>query len=396
MESIGAVGDDHISMTTGLRRLLALLFILLGAVGTPVSAQDRSLTLAAAEWRAAEGLSAIRGVGALADGRLLVADQRERQLYIAARDGSLSPFGSTGEGPGEYRSVFTITRAAADTLLVYDALNRRILRVAPDGRQGPDIALPIELLRAGGLAPVAGRDAAGRLYWDGDAMGELNGMPKRAAVHRVRAWVIGAKDVRIVAPLRDHVEARHAQRFHPLSARDAYVIAPDGRVGVLSNSDYRLRWYRENALVTEGPALPYTPVPVTARERDAFRLKQSQQPAAGMRGPPGQSAGASRAVTQQILEAFPDELFPDVMPPFDPEAVRRAPNGDIWATSSAPAGARARSVDIIREDGSRRAVLRLPEGRRLVAVEREGIYLARVDEDGLEWLERYAYPAGLR
>jgi hypothetical protein len=360
------------------------------------NAQERSVTLSAAEWSAAEGLSVIRGIGALADGRVLIADQRERLVYIASRDGSLSTFGSTGEGPGEYRSVFTITRAAGDTLLVYDAINRRMLRVAPDGKQGADINLPIELLRAGGLAPVAGRDANGRLYWDGDAMGELNGMPKRAAVHRVRAWVPGETTVTIVAPLRDHADARHAQRFHPLSARDAYVVAPDGRVGVLSATDYRLRWYRANSLVSEGPALSYTPVPVTQREREAFRLKQSQQPASGMRGPPGQSAEERRVVSPQIREAFPDELFPATLPPFDAESVRRAPNGDVWATRSASAGTRAWSVDIIREDGQRRAVLRLPEGRRLVAVEREGIYLARVDEDGLEWLERYAYPAGLR
>lgn len=370
--------------------------VVLVASSTAAESQDRSPSLSAAEWSASDGLSVIRGVGALADGRLLIADQRERQLYIAARDGSLSTYGSIGEGPGEYRSVFTITRGAGDTLLVYDAVNRRVLRVAPDGTQGADINLPIELLRTGGLAPVAGRDATGRLYWDGDAMGELNGMPKRAAVHRVRAWVPGATTVTIVAPLRDHADARHAQRFHPLSARDAYVVAPDGRVGVLSATDYRLRWYRANTLVSEGPALSYTPVPVTAREREAFRLKQSQQPASGMRGPPGQRAEGTRVVSPEMREAFPDELFPETLPPFDAETLRRAANGDVWVTRSAPAGTRAFTVDIIREDGQRRALLRLPEGRRLVAVEREGIYLARVDEDGLEWLERYAYPAGLR
>jgi len=368
----------------------------MGASSTAAMAQDRSVSLSAAEWSASEGLSVIRGVGALADGRVLIADQRDRQLYVAARDGSLSTYGSIGEGPGEYRSVFTITRAAGDTLLVHDAVNRRLLRVAPDGKQGADINLPIELLRAGGLTPVAGRDAAGRLYWDGDAMGELNGMPKRAAVHRVRAWVPGETTVTIVAPLRDHADARHAQRFHPLSARDAYVVAADGRVGVLSATDYRLRWYRANALVSEGPPLSYTPLPVTAREREAFRLKQSQQPASGMRGPPGQRAEGTRVVSPQMREAYPDELFPEVLPPFDAESLRRAPNGDLWVTRSAPAGTRVFSVDIIREDGQRRALLRLPEGRRLVTVEREGIYLARVDEDGLEWLERYAYPSGLR
>jgi hypothetical protein len=327
----------------------------------------------------------------------MIADERERLLYVAARDGALTPFGTVGQGPGEYRSVFTITRVRGDTLLVYDAINRRLLRIAPDGRQGEDIALPAELIRAGGLAPVNGVDAAGRLYWVGDVMGDLGGLPKRAAVHRVRAWVPGATTVSIVAPLRDHAEARHAQTFHPLSARDAFVVAPDGRVGVLSATDYRLRWYRDDRLVSEGPALGYTPVPVTAREREDYRIARSQQPASGMRMQPGQRADEERrVVTPRIRDAYPDALFPEVLPPFEADAVHRSPGGDLWALRSAPVGTRERVVDVIAADGRRRALLRLPAGRRLVAVEREGVYLARVDEDGLEWLERYAYPAGLR
>jgi hypothetical protein len=34
----------------------------------------------------------------------------------------------------------------------------------------------------------------------------------------------------------------------------------------------------------------------------------------------------------------------------------------------------------------------LPPGRRLVAVDRGGVYLVRTDDDGLEWLERYGLP----
>ncbi len=95
-------------------------------------------------------------------------------------------------------------------------------------------------------------------------------------------------------------------------------------------------------------------------------------------------------------DAYPDALFPNELPPFDADAVRRSPGGDIWATLSAPAGATGFAVDVLREDGTRRGVIRLPLGRRLVALTSDGVFLARVDEDGLEWLERYAYPAGLR
>lgn len=358
--------------------------------------QSGTFSLASATWMVDEALSNIHGVATFRDGRVLIADSRERLLYVASRDGRLTRYGSAGEGPGEYQSVYSITRVRGDSLLVFDARNRRFLRFTAEGRQVQDVSIPTELLRAGGIAPVTGSDANGRLYWVGDVVGTEGGLPKRAAVHRIRAWTPGQTAVTIVAPLRDHADDRHAQAFHPFSARDAYVIAPDGRVGVLSATDYRLRWYRDNRIVAEGPPIPYAKVRLTAAERSAFRRARAGQPAGGI----SMSGGGSRdepspEAMRRMTEAYPDALFPDALPPFDADAVRRSPRGDVWVTLSAPSAATQVMVDVLREDGTRRGSLRLPTGRRLVSLAPEGIYLKRVDDDGLEWLERYAYPAGL-
>jgi hypothetical protein len=196
----------------------ALLAVTTAAARTPD--QSATFSLGPTTWAADEALSNIHGVASFRDGRVLMADSRERLLYIASRDGLLTRYGSAGEGPGEYQSVYSITPVRGDSLLVFDARNRRFLRFTADGRQVQDLPIPSELLRAGGIAPVTGSDANGRLYWIGDVVGTEGGRPKRAAVHKIRAWMPGQAVVTIGAPLRDHADDRHAQAFHPLSARD--------------------------------------------------------------------------------------------------------------------------------------------------------------------------------
>ena len=53
-------------------------------------------------------------------------------------------------------------------------------------------------------------------------------------------------------------------------------------------------------------------------------------------------------------------------------------------------------IDVLDQGGVRRASLRLPVGRRVLALDRRGVYLVHTDDDGLQWVERYAWPAELR
>ncbi len=95
-------------------------------------------------------------------------------------------------------------------------------------------------------------------------------------------------------------------------------------------------------------------------------------------------------------ETYPDASFPAQKPPFNANEVLVSPGDFIWTTLSAPTGAPRTTVAIITPTGTLHGRLTLPEGRRVVALDRSGVYLVRVDEDGLEWLVRYAYPSGSR
>lgn len=367
------------------------------AATAALPAQEVEYRLGSAAWRLEDPRSEIVGVAVLRDGRVLVADRRERLLYVASADGAaIEALGRNGQGPGEYATPRAITRARAETLYVY-AGNTRYTRITGDGRIADDLPIPTEFLRAGGLAPPRGIDAAGRIHWQGDVVGATEGGFKRNEVQNVRRWTPGLVRLDTVASLRDHAAEMHRHRFHPFAERDLFVVAPDGRVGVLSAREYRLRWYREGRLVAEGPPIPFEAVRVTAAERAAFRRERAQAPAGMARADAGASASRepSPQAIRQMETAFSDEMFPASLPPFVEDGGILSPGGDLWVVRSAPTGARVRRVDILAPDGRRRGHLSLPEGRRLVALEVAGIFLARTDDDGLEWLERYAWPEGL-
>ena len=57
-----------------------------------------------------------------------------------------------------------------------------------------------------------------------------------------------------------------------------------------------------------------------------------------------------------------------------------------------PASEVSERVDILEAHGKLRAVLRLPARRRLISLGAAAVYLLATDEDGLQTLERYAYP----
>lgn len=333
-------------------------------------------------------------VGELPDGRVVVADRRERTFYLVARDGrSATVLGRNGNGPNEYVGAFGIVRLPGDTLGLFGG-NQRYLRLSPRGEFVDPLPIPVALLMRGGLAPARGADARGAIYWAGDVVGSTPTGFKRNQSQNVRRWRPPAERLDTVAPIADHAPSMHEHRFYPFAESDAWIVAPDGRIGVLRAAEYRLRWYQDGRVLREGPVIPYAKVPITAEDRADYKKQRLEQPAAGMRavGPSGRPAAPSAEARQRIEEAYPDASFPTHKPPFVEGGLFLAPNGELWVVRSMPRGSRQARVDVLTSEGRRRAELDLPPGRQLVALERGGIWLARVDDDGLQWLERYDWP----
>jgi hypothetical protein len=367
---------------------LACLLLLLPSQDVP------EVTLGARIAAITEPFSDAMGMAELPDGRVIVSDRIERVFSIGDfRTGARQAIGRNGTGPNEYQLPFGPIRWRGDTLLGYDPNNRRLLKILPDGSirgsysfhdgRGTGIT---------GWAPPRGVDPQGRIYWDTPII-DMQPVVKRSMKARLVRWLPGSEAAEIAMEFADHGEFEHQYRFRPMPQTDAWVVDASGRIGILSAAEYRLRWYQDGTLVETGPPIPFTPVRLTSAERDAFRAKKALEPAGGATTMSGASP-AARPIQDaaRVRAAWPDSIFPAVMPPFEVQGALMAPHGDIWVRRTGPASQASARVDILDAHGTRRATLRLPPRARLFALGARAVYLLSVDTDGFQTLERYSYP----
>jgi hypothetical protein len=365
---------------------------LLLALAAPLQDRVPEITLGPRTGAITEPFSDALGMAEMSDGRVIVSDRVDAAFSLADfRSGSRRTIGRNGSGPNEYLFPVGPIRWLGDTLLGGDTRNQRLLKIMPDGSLNGSI--PLVAVRSDGGASWSApkiSDASGTLYWDSPII-ERQPAIKRSMKARLMRWRPGS-DPEVALEFADHAEFEHRFRYRPMPQTDAWVVTPDGKIGILSAAEYRLRWYKDGTLVETGPPIPYTPVRITRAERDAFRDRKALEPAntAGVTG----SAPAPRRTQDpaQVLRAWPDSIFNDVMPPFEVNGALLAENGDIWVKRTGPASAPAARVDILDAHGKLKANLRLPPNSRLFALGRRHVYLLKSDDDGLQTLERYEYP----
>ena len=369
-----------------------LTVALLLAFVAPVQDRVPEITLGRRTGAITEPFSDAMGMAEMSDGRVIVSDRVEAVFSLADfRSGSRRTIGRNGSGPNEYQFPYGPIRWLGDTLLGSDTRNQRLLKIMPDGSING--AIPLAALRtAMGSSWSAPRavDASGLMYWDAPII-ERQPAIKRSMRARLIRWRPGSEP-EVAMEFADHAEFEHAYRYRPMPQTDAWVVASDGRIGILSAAEYRLRWYKDGSVVETGPVIPHTPVRITRAERDAFRARKALEPASGA-GVSGAPISTSRTQDPaKVLQAWPDSIFPDVMPPFEVNGALLAANGDIWVKRTGPASARAARVDILDPHGKLRAHLDLPARARLFALGSRHVYLLMIDDDGLQTLERYDYP----
>ena len=180
--------------------------------------------------------------------------------------------------------------------------------------------------------------------------------------------------------------------------QDVWGVAPDGRVARVLPVDYHVEWYKDGKLIARGAPVRYEPVRVTREDRDAWYRARASQSGAGraqMTGPPPTPGSEPKEQPRPAPPpGFTDADFPDVKPPFVEDYVGRSMlvsyDGQVWVMRSAAFDAKTREVDVF--DGAGKMVRRLsmPVANRVAGVGKSSIYVIRTDDDGGQWLERYA------
>jgi hypothetical protein len=404
--------------------------IILALAALPVCAAaqavpTRALTTPDAEW--SEPFSQISGIRELRNGKVIVADNRDKTIQLIDFKGEAKPIGREGAGPGEYGLPQSVYAAPGDSTWVFDVLNSRYLVIDPAGKPAATFTLadanaPATLpAPAGGGRAAGGRgalgarlggiglgfaqgiDAMGRLYfraptirfgndnsaapdttpivrWDRrtkstDTVGLLINPPSPAPV-AVPSGGGGGGNVRFSVRIGSST---------PFGASDPYVVTPNGDVAVVRARDYHVDWI-VNGKTVSGAPIPYEKVKVTTDDKTAW-MESRRNATATMVVNDG-SGRKVQNMPMSALEGGDAPAFPEFKGPFS-NAVA-GPNGQVWVQRQMPVGSPP-SYDVIDQSGRVVSRVVLPKSTRLLGFGAGTVYLARSDEDDLQYVQRYRW-----
>jgi hypothetical protein len=346
--------------------------------------------LGALDAQFAEPFSQVAGFRELSDGRLLIADQIEQILArIDFETGAYEVLGRQGQGPGEYVMPGALFALPGDTTLMVDGMGRRMLVVGPNGHISSNT---IPLRHPSGFPIIArGVDRRGRIYFDLAGL-MMPGMEEMGAAGEapLMRWDPGAGILDTLGyvhfPPMEPVgpgEMRVRLGGGAFEGRDAWSMAPDGRIGIARHEDYHVEWLQPGGRSVAGRPVPYEPVRIGRAEKDAWA------DAVATRGMRVEVENGRRRVGRPPRPDVDRMEFPEVMPPFPAGAVYASPDGELWVERSRPADQARRTYDVFDASGNRSRQVVLPESRRLLGFGDGVLYVIRTDDDGLEWIERY-------
>ncbi len=383
-------------------RTLVLTVTAIAPTGSAASAQDVPIVeLSAPVATYADGLGTLRGVRQLPDGRYLIADGLGEALIVWSPGAGADTLTNVGQGPNEYRTPDALFPLPDGGTLLVDLGNARLAELTSDleirdtrplvrGRAGPGMTL---------LLPT-GTDDRGRIYFRQREGGF--GPADSASIARLDP---ATDEVQVLGRVKLQDEQRQERggpnnrsvdvRPRPYTPQDAWGVGRQGRVAVARGAPYRLEWIEPDGRVVAGPVVTYDPIRVRDAEKRAYLDRLGSDGLAvevvSDGGPPKMSfsRGGGRGASGSGID---DYEWPDVLPPFDGNAVRVDSEGRAWVRRLTRAGEPA-LFDLFDGRGRRVGQARLPGDRRLIGFGDGVVFVARSDDLDFDWLEIFELPA---
>lgn len=380
-------------------RLVALPLL---SITSLASAQVSTTRLGAPTAKATEGLSEVVAMHELRDGRLMVIDnaRSNRTVWIVDfRTGELTQFGRRGQGPAEYQEPTSLL-PLGDSLLIVDPLAQRMLVVSAAN----------EVVRTGSFPRSVGDpaqrrlraapafiDQRGQFYYDFEVFNPDRTGPQLLPVGGIARSSLDRSGELVLTDWWSRgpdqpLMMRSNVAIWPL--RDGWAVRPDGLLGKVSAERYEVVWYRDGRETGRTGPMPAPDVRVTADDRTALIARWDKVPmmslnSRGGGGPTGEKNRVAEYLRQNP-EAFPARKSPigDVSPNvlFDPQ-------GRLWIVRARPAKEPAYTIDVVQEGRGVVDRVELPPRHQLIGFGRNTVYTVRVDDDDLQWIERFAMPA---
>ncbi len=385
--------------------LAAGMWLIMQGSGGPDAGAGGAEVVALGEAEATwdEPFSVVSTVRELPDGRVVVADplgQVVARLDLTA--GTADTVGAVGEGPAEYRQPDAVWPLPGGRTLLVDLGNGRLTELSPELEFGATRPYSIGDISRGQivLAIPQAVDHRGRLYFRG-----FGGMGMESDTANILRFDLDSEALDSVASfglpetVRETTGGPGEQNERisqvPLSPGDAWGAAPDGRVVIVRSGDYHVDWVAEDGSVTSGPPVPYTPVGIGRAEREQWaheRLETGGGLGISVSIENGSAAvRASRGGGSDEDEDLDGYTWPEFKPAFYSRPVPVDGLGRAWVRRHRDAD-EAPAYDVFGGDAERLMTVELPMNRRIVGFGDGALYAIRMDEYGLQTLERYALP----
>lgn len=332
--------------------------------------------------------SSITGVRELSDGTLLVGDRVERELVLLESPGSTGrALLRKGFGPNEIQTISGFVAGRADSTLIYDSVQRRVLLLVgtrvhqstprSDMRWRDAFTFPLAIDRAGVVYGLRAKEStlrkgpinAGKLSpFSADSVELMAWSPQNArpqAVLTARgAYTPSNMVIKTIAGVTSYYQLTSLLDFP-----DALAVCNDGRAMQASPTHGTVTWWSGGKpLAVKVPPLQRVPVS-TAEKRRAIEDSQGSENA------------------QFFL---PDEYptWPRYMPVFERDGAWCLESGEALIEGSVDATG-VRRLLIVPKDGAARIVNGSPANARVVGLGNGSVYLALSTADGLLQIARF-------
>ena len=388
---------------TGVTLLLPVLGACEGGAGT---GENPVVQLGRPEAVSADPFAVVSTVREFGDGRVLVADPLGQVVVRLDLDaGTADTIGKVGEGPDEYRQPDAVWPLPGGRSLLVDLGNGRLTVLGPELEFGETRPYSMGDVTQGQLVMALPHavDDRGRLYFvDRSGMGSGADSTKVLRMDLETEALVTVGMVKLPDVTREESGGANNQNVRvtqiPLSPADAWGVSRDGRVVVARAGDYHVEWIAEDGTVTGGPPVDYTPVGIGGAEKREWRDAQSEtggglgmsvsieNGAVSVRV----SRGGGSADDDDDLDGYP---WPDVKPPFygGTSPILVDGRGRAWVRRHGDAGEPTK-YDVFDGSGQLEMTVEMGMGRRVVSFGDGKLYSVRMDEYGLQVLERYALP----
>lgn len=325
----------------------------------------------------------VAGAARLRDRSLVVADERLNRVFFFASDGKpRASFGRGGDGPGEFRGIVWMGRCEPDTLSVYDPVQARITRIAPNGTlvgvRSASPQGPLGYWTPGGRSPYlltcGPRGGQALVSWP---RGQL---PKAPGPHRGRVDIAVARGASTPYALVGHFAGPERYRFKTSDGPRAF-----GKSVHIAVSDSQLFVGTADSFFVQVFDLQGRPKGTMRGGAPPRRFTDADKEAYA-----GRAAWtlASAAQQRRIRDAVNEMTFPEFLPVYDRFLLDERQR--LWVQEGVAPTQRSRRWWGFDATGAVFAVLDTPAAFAVLQLSESEALGTWTDEDGVESVRSFA------